>query len=51
MPKGSPGNKKSPEHIQKIKDAAKRRYASQEERQKQSDRMKAVFPKYSICHH
>jgi hypothetical protein len=43
MSKGSPGRKKSSEHIQKIREAARRRYASDQARQAQSERMKKIF--------
>ena len=43
MPKGSPGQKKSPEHIQKLRDAARRRYESEQERKAQSERMKEAY--------
>lgn len=49
MPKGSPGKKKSPEHIEKLRDAAKRRYASDAAKRQQSERMKDVFRDNPSC--
>jgi hypothetical protein len=43
MPKGNPGRTKSPEHIEKLRQAAKARYANKDQRAEQSERMKKIF--------